>query len=483
MILDFLNKQDITLQDNPAITCNQIKLNYNEFKEKILQCASQLMNLGIQSDDHVALLSDNNIEFIIILFALWEISAIPIPLNIRLKEEELNELIIHSNSEIILVHNNLKEKLIYSDKKIIFPLKNLSHPKIISPGNKFDENKTALILYTSGTTTSPKGVMHSFHDLINNSESSNTFFQFNQKDRWLVCLPLYHIGGIQILMRAIIFGSELIIPNSLKTEDIIDAMCIYNPTLISIVQTTLTRLVEKDVNPNPKLRCVILGGGPGNDKIVKDAVEKGWKIVKVYGSTETVSMITAFSVNDNPNKIKSAGKLLGTNLIKIVDENGNLLLPNQTGEIVVSGESIMQGYWNNPVETNKRLINNEYFTNDFGYLDEDGFLYIASRRDDLIISGGENINPIEIEEAILSLPDIKNVCVVGLENNEWGQIVAAAIVQKKTGAFSSDRIIELLKPKLASYKLPKRILFVDDLPITSLGKIKLEEVRRLFQQT
>jgi o-succinylbenzoate---CoA ligase len=482
MIIDFLNKQNTFAPDRPALICNQVKLTYNELKEKILQTAYQLIENGIKADSRVLVLSENNWEYVVLIFALWEISAIPIPLNIRLKDEDLVQLLIHSDSETILIHSGSDRRLTTLDnkiKRIIFPLKSEPRSITVSYKNKWNEKQTALILYTSGTTSSPKGVIHTFKSLISNTESANLYFHFNYLDKWLVSLPLYHIGGLQILTRSIMYGSELIIPDSLKTPGIIDAIRNYHPNLISIVQTTLTRLIEYNFSYNRQF-TFILGGGPSNDKIVSDGIKRGWKIVKVYGSTETASMISAFSVNSYQDKIKSSGRPFRKNSMRIIDENGNKLLSNEIGEIVFSGESLMQGYWNNSIETNRRIIDHEYLTGDFGYIDEDGFLFISSRRDDLIISGGENINPNEIEDMIRIIPCVKDVCVVGLDNKEWGQVIAAAIILEQVNAISSNEFLDLLKPKLPSFKLPKKILFIDELPFNSLGKIKRDEVRKLF---
>jgi O-succinylbenzoic acid--CoA ligase len=400
-------------------------------------------------------------------------------LNCKLTDEELERLIIHSGSKIILTHSEFKNRM-SGLNKITFPLPYDTLSKIDPGITDADRNKTTLILYTSGTTGSPKGVMLSFNNLISSVESAGTFFNFNQNDRWLVSLPVYHIGGIQILIRSVVYGSAMIIPNSLRINDIIHAIKKFSPTQISLVPTVLSRLIEKDILPNPELKNVFLGGGPVNDELVKLAVIKGWNIIKVYGSTETSSMVTSVSVKDKPDKISSAGKPLGSNIISVIDVDGNPLPEKEYGEIVVEGDSIMQGYWINEEGTKKQLLNRKFFTGDLGFLDEDGFLFVDSRKDDLIISGGENIYPAEIEEVILGLSDVQQVCVLGLEDREWGQIVAAAIVIKKSSVLTQEKIIELLKSRIASFKIPKKLIFVDEIPKTPLGKVKRESIRKLF---
>ncbi|MCX6151713.1 MAG: o-succinylbenzoate--CoA ligase [Ignavibacteriales bacterium] len=484
MIIDFLNKNSDSILNNPVIYFDNVVISYREFEERILIATNKLISLGINQGTHVTLISENNLDSITILFSLWNISAVPIPLNIRLIDDELDNLIIHSESEFILVHQNLKKRLTNNSasiRKIIFPLSEDYNNEIPFCENSFKENNTALIIYTSGTTNLAKGVMLSFHNLISSALTSSSHFNFQNNDKWLVSLPLYHIGGIQILFRAIIFGSSVIIPKSLKTEDLINAIVEFKPTQISLVPTTLNRLIEKNISPYSELRNVFLGGGPSDEILLKRAIELGWNVIKVYGSTETSSMVTSVCINENPEKINSSGKSLGSNIIKIVDDKNNRLPQNQTGEIVVCGNSVMQGYWNDPEETNKRSINNEYFTSDIGYLDSDGYLYIDSRRDDIIISGGENINPTEIEQEIFKYPNVREVCVVGLKDNEWGQIVAAAIVPITPEKILSADLLKFLKCKLAGFKLPKQFLVLQQLPKTQLGKIKREEVRLLFE--
>ena len=478
MIFDLLNKKINSLQDQPVVISDEMNLNYLELIEKVTSCANWLSKLNIRQDEHVALVSDNNPDLIITLFALWQISAVPVVLNCKLTDEELKKLIDHSKSKNILVHNDFSKRL-PGLNKIIFLLKDKESTNENSEISIVDRNKTALILYTSGTTGSPKGVMLSFNNLISSTESAGTFFSFNHNDRWLVSLPLYHIGGIQILIRSIVYGSAMIIPKSLRTNDIIEAMGKFKPTQISLVPTVLSRLIKKEITPNKEIKNVFLGGGPANERLLKNAVKKSWNIIKVYGSTETSSMVSSVTIKDKPDKINSAGKPLGKNIIRIVDENGTPLSANMQGEIIIEGDSIMKGYWDDKEETNKGLINKKYFTGDLGFLDEEGYLYVISRKDNLIISGGEKINPKEIEEIMLSLPDIFEVCVIGLEDQEWGQIVAAAVVRKSL-SLTQEQIIESLKHRLASFKIPKKLLFVDKIPTTPLGKVKQEEVRKLF---
>ena len=271
MIFDLLNKKINSLQDQPVVISDEMNLNYLELIEKVTSCANWLSKLNIRQDEHVALVSDNNPDLIITLFALWQISAVPVVLNCKLTDEELKKLIDHSKSKNILVHNDFSKRL-PGLNKIIYPLKDKESTNENSEISIVDRNKTALILYTSGTTGSPKGVMLSFNNLISSTESAGTFFSFNHKDRWLVSLPLYHIGGIQILIRSIVYGSAMIIPKSLRTNDIIEAMGKFKPTQISLVPTVLSRLIKKEITPNKEIKNVFLGGGPANERLLKNAI-------------------------------------------------------------------------------------------------------------------------------------------------------------------------------------------------------------------
>ncbi len=480
MRLNFLNNKLDLLPHHPAFISNERIIYYNELDSIIDATSSELIKHGIKESGSVAILAEPCIDYLLLLLAIWNIRAIPIPLNIRSSQNELKTLLKHSGASHILVDKKSNWLIEKDDtvKIINFPFDIKDTDDIQDSASGI--NNTALIMYTSGSTGLPKGVIHSYENLINNALSSNSVFNFSTNDRWLLSLPVYHIGGLMILIRTLLFGSTLIIPSSLKTDDLAYSIKNYKPTLISLVSTSLLRLIENNVQPCKELRYTFLGGGSSGKDLIQRANDAGWNIVKVYGSTETASMISAFNTKEFPDKTASSGKTLPGNNMLILDEQKNILPKNNIGEIAVSGKSVTKAFLHDEELTAKSFRENYFLTGDYGYLDKDGFIFIESRRADFIVCGGENINLKEVERQILNHPMINEACVLGLPDNTWGTIPTAAIVTKGNIEMNEEEMSDYLRKHLASFKIPKRIIFLDSLPKTELGKTRTEELRNMF---
>ncbi|MEO8399225.1 MAG: o-succinylbenzoate--CoA ligase [Ignavibacteriaceae bacterium] len=481
MLFNFFPKQSTSDLNSRAIIQGNKEISYKELIDKVKSVSAYFLNEGIKANDKAAILSENNTEFIITILSLWNIGAVPIPLNIKLSKKELRDQINFSKCKKLISIKQAKKikfqnlqtiNFLSSFNKITsnFPLK-----------NKNNLNNTAVIIFTSGSSGNPKGVMLSFGNLDHSAVNCNEILNQVKTDRWLASLPFYHIGGFSIIVRALLFGASIIIPNSLKTKDLASSLKKDKPTSASFVSTQLKRLIEKNINPNKELKNILLGGGFVGDDLLNNAIKKGWKIIKVYGSTETASLVTALPFDKIKNKISSSGKPLNKNEIKIIGEKSRNLSKGKSGEILIKSLSVMKCYLNNKKETNRKLINGYYHSGDIGYLDEDGYLFVESRRNDLIISGGENINPYEVENEILKNKSVEEVSIVGLNDVEWGQIAAAAIVIKIGKKINEKNLKESLKKNLAAYKIPKKIIFVDGLPKSTLGKIQKEKLKKLFK--
>jgi O-succinylbenzoic acid--CoA ligase len=440
-----------------------------------LPVVSFLKDEGIKEGDRVAIYGNNNIDFVINVLALWQISAVPVPINTRLTENEISEQINLTQCGFILVSDELKNEFKNTSiKQIKYPFE--QNIKLTQPSRlNLDAEDTAAIIFTSGSSSKPKGVELSFNSFYQSAVIGNQLLRHMNSDRWLASLPFYHVGGFSIITRALLFSVPIIIPDSISADELISSIEKFHPTLISLVSTQLKRIVERKIKPNPEMKICLLGGGFSNNELIEEAINLGWPIVKVYGSTETSSFITALLTEEFNFKPNSSGKPLPPNTISIQDENGNELKPFEVGEVVVITPALMKGYAGSstkPVE--------EYRTGDIGFIDDEGYLFIETRRNDLIVSGGENINTVEVENTILIHTDVIEVCVVGIENKEWGQIVSAAVVLKEKSILTENELKNFLKDKLASFKIPKQIIFVNQLPKSQLGKILREKVKELF---
>src|ERR1035437_2909931 len=490
---DWLSEAAGLFKTKDYITTGNETFSFKDINDRAISLAHFLQKYyKIKRGDITAIISENNIEFILLLFALWKSGAVPVPINIRLNDSETNNLVTFFKPSFIFTDRSINKQVNCQDDKIIhivtdyvIPVKaEISENSVIPEKtdiSDFDENNTALILFTSGTSGNPKGVQLSFHNLRASFDNSNTVLNHHTRDKWIASLPFYHIGGFSIITRALLSGSSFIIPESLSTEDLADEIKRSRPTLLSLVSTQLRRLINLGIKPGAELKFVLLGGGYIEDTLVDEAIKEGWPVAKVYGSTETSSLITFLDYNKFENKKLSGGKPLANNQIFIVNESKDLLPPNIIGEIAIKSESCAKGYYNNPIETDKKFRDGIYYTGDSGLVDEEGYLFIDSRMDGLIVSGGENINPFEIETALLECPGVQNVSAFGQENNEWGYIVSVAVITKPALNISEKELKEFLLEKVSPYKLPRKFYFMNEFPMRPLGKIQKEKLKDILK--
>jgi O-succinylbenzoic acid--CoA ligase len=454
---------------------NDAQIKFFDFYNSALRLASQLTELGITKNDKVGILSENKKEFVELIFALWFIGAIPVPLNIRNSYPEIEASINRITINSILIQKDLARQYdqIKNIPNIYFPIEIDNKLQITEPIS-FSLDDNALILFTSGSTKKPKAVVHTFKSLFEGTKLTSQFSNLSENDRWLASLPFYHIGGFMIIVRSLINGSQMFLPNGLKSQNIIDAMNFFNPTHISLVETVLKDILESNVKLNSELKQLYLGGGPLSTQLCESGIVKGFPICKVYGSTETCSMISGLQADKNSLKMNSVGLPLGETEIKIVDASRTILNTNQIGEIAIKSKSNFKEYYDDDELTESVLQNGFYFSGDYGFLDSDGYLYIVNRREDIIITGGENVNIKEVEDVILNIPEIDDVFIFGEDDETWGQIVCAAIEVNKP--IDRDTIINLLKKTLAAYKIPKKFYFVSEIPRSDLGKVIREKL-------
>ncbi len=464
---NFFNFSD--RKDLVAVLKPKLSISYKELFNHSNQIAFSLSHNGIKKDNYVPILIDDNLLFIKTVIALWFLGAIPVPLNTKLLDDEIKSTL-----------DDFDFKFLVTDKKSSFNLsKNelgiIDFNKITSENDETQSfsipiwEKEAVVIFTSGSTGSPKGVVHTFSSLINSIINGNEILNHKETDRWLASLPFYHIGGFQIICRSLFYGCSIILPQSLQTDDLTKSIKEFNPTHLSLVSTQLEKLIQQSIKPNDSLKISLIGGGFINDELMIEADKLGWKTFQVYGSSETASMITAISANEIKSNPQSAGKVLTNVDIKISADS----------EILVKSNSLFKKYLDDENETSSKLINGFYHTGDLGFIDDDGYLFIEARRNDLIVSGGENVNPIEVEKAILKIKGIKEVCVFPKPSKTWGQIVVCVIV-KEDESINGIIVKENLKKIIAGYKIPKEFIFTSELPKTSLGKLEREKISKMF---
>lgn len=466
---------------NTAVIVKDSTKIYSELDD-ISTSFAEYISDKISKKELVGIYLDNSIEFIISVLSLWKLGAVPVPLNHLATEDELLKLVSITTLKTIITDKFHSQQINHPGAVDIIPFdlqkidfKKPSQRFIIS---EFNENDEAVVIFTSGSSGGLKGVVHTFHSLLNSIVNGNEIFKHKTSDRWLASLPFYHIGGFQMICRALFYGVSIIIPESLQTHHLSEAITELNPTHASFVSPQLKRLLDNKIKPNKELRCSLIGGGFIDKDLLRNAKISGWHPVKVYGSSETASFVCALSENNIEDKGDSTGKPVGNNKIMIVDENGIECSAKIEGEIIIKSDSLFKYYLNNESETKDRLKQESYFTGDLGYLDDDGFLYVTGRINEMIVTGGKNVNPLEVETAILKYPGIIEAVVFPVNDIEWGEIVCAAIVSAET--IDLERFKIFLKGKLSSYKVPKKIFIESSLPKTTLGKIEKKKLREKF---
>jgi len=469
--------------NSKAIISSEADFTYDELRKKVLVTAKYLIEQSISQYDCVGILGQNKVDYVISILALWQIGAIPVTINIRLTETEVQEQLERAKCSTVLVQKEFLEKVEGTQINTLQLPFEIKESDSINVNEKINLDDSAVILFTSGSTDKSKGVILSFKSLYNSAVNSNQLLSYTRSDRWLASLPFYHIGGFSIITRSILLGLPLIIPDSLSFENIKTSLNKWQPTFISLVSAQLNKIVDENFSPNSELKNCLIGGGFAENDLLKNASELGWPVNVVYGSTETASFVTALLKDEIIFKPNSVGRAVPTNKVFIKDIDGNEQKPFEIGEIVVQSNSLMSGYLDKS-ETNEIIKNDLYYTGDLGYADDDEFLFITGRKNYLISSGGENVNPKEVEDALIEHPMILEAAVFPLKDKEWGEIVAVSIVMKlKSEKISEDETKKFLREKLSSFKIPKKIFFEEQLPKTELGKVEKSKLIERYKFT
>jgi o-succinylbenzoate---CoA ligase len=354
----------------PAVISSDKIITYEELEIQSSALALKLSE-NISGNEYVGIYLDNSPDYITAIVALWKLGAVPVPLNLLAAEDELLKVVSITSLKTIITDKIRSQQIKHLGSVDIIPI-DLQKIDFEKPSQRFiisefNENDEAVVIFTSGSSGGPKGVVHTFHSLLGSIVNGNEIFKHKPSDRWLASLPFYHIGGFQIICRALYYKAAVIIPQSLQTEEITEAINEFKPTHASFVSAQLKRLLDNQTKPNNEMRCSLIGGGFIDKKLMLDAKISGWHPVKVYGSSETASFVCALSENDIEEKGDSTGKPIGNNQIKIVDEKG-IECPFQTeGEIVIKSDSLFKNYLNNESETKNKLKQDSYFTGDLGY--------------------------------------------------------------------------------------------------------------------
>lgn len=461
---------------------------FRELDRRARITAARFAHHGVREGDRVALLVKNGLHTVEMIHALHYIGAVLVPLNIRLTPRELVWQI--NDADICLfVYDRTQEEKAKAVSTTLPELNTTSWDSLSS----FEQEETDVslkwtisldtlqsIMYTSGTTGYPKGVMLTYGNHWWSAVGSSLNLGLHTQDRWLASVPFFHISGLSILMRSVIYGITAVIHESFDPEAVNQAIMEDNVTIVSVVSAMLDRMVEElgsSVYPDT-FRCMLLGGGPVPWPLLEKSQQKHIPVFQTYGLTETASQIVTLSPEYMLSKSGSTGKPLFPSELRIEKDFMNQP-PGRAGEIVVKGPTITPGYWKQEATTVKTIRNGWLYTGDIGYVDEEGFLYVLDRRSDLIISGGENVYPAEIEAVLNSHPAVAEAGVTGVAHKKWGQVPVAFVTLKQPNQASEETLRAFCRERLAAFKVPIRIYTVDELPRNASNKLLRRELLKL----
>lgn len=480
---NWLKKRAFLTPNRPAIVFQGKTTTFKELYDKSYHLAGQLNASGVAKGQFVGLLLRNHIDSVHILMALQLIGVRAVILNNRLTAEEIIWQLKDSQSAYLISEEYLQKKAYFIQEKLpdvsVLMKENIHEFHMPNIEEEINLADICTIMYTSGTTGNPKGVIQTYGNHWWSATASTLNLGLNEDDCWLLSVPLFHISGYSILMKCIIYGMKIVIQEKFDPDQAIADIKKEHVTIMSVVSVMLSRMVEhlKEGTLPSYFRCALLGGGPASLSLLESCVKKGIPVFQTYGMTETSSQIVTLSPEDSIRKLGSAGKSLFPSQLKIVKKNGEEAYVKEPGEIIVKGPNVTIGYLNRETES---IHDGWLYTGDIGYQDEDGFLYVLDRRSDLIISGGENIYPAEIEGVLTSHPAIEDAGVIGQTNETWGKVPVAFIVKKSS--VTEEEILQYCKERLAKYKIPHHLYTIDQIPRNASKKILRRELRILLNK-
>ncbi|MFB6233006.1 MAG: o-succinylbenzoate--CoA ligase [Haloarculaceae archaeon] len=439
----------------------------------------------------VALLSSTRVESVAAVHAALRAGAAVVPLNTRLSDRELRAQLRTVDPALLVCESGTEPTALDTAG---CPVLSLDTPEtsavdalwtVDAPGGesasdgtgewpRWDRDETALLLFTSGTTGRPKCVRLTLGTLVASATAAAFRLGVSPGDRWLDCLPIYHVGGLAPLVRCALYGTTLLVATEFDATGTAEALATQRATGVSLVPTQLRRLLAADWQPPASLETVLLGGAPAPAALVERALDAGVPVSPTYGLTEAASQVATAPPSLAGDCPGSVGHPLLFTTVTVVDDDGSPLDAGETGELVVDGPTVTPGYLD-PDRTAAAFGDAGLYTGDVGYRDADGRLWVLGRADDTIVTGGENVHPGEVESVLREHPDVDGAAVVGVPDAEWGERVGALVVGPD--ALEPADVRAFARDRLAGFKLPRTVAVGTALPRTASGTVDRQAVR------
>ncbi len=506
--VNFVTIPSAIVPDQEILVFGARRVTFAELNDRVARLSTVFKQLGLKQHDVVALLDTNSDLYIQCYYAAAKAGLTFLPLNYRAKETELEYMINTAGTKVLLVGDRYLDLV-----KIIQP--RLKSPTLVAIGEgpagmqrllalteraepddgeaEVDDEDTSILMYTSGTTSLPKGVMLSFRDFTAYVTANVEMADGTDRGAALVCVPFYHIAGTTAYMTNIWTGRRLVIMPQFDAKNWLSLVEKEQITNAFVVPTMMKQIIDEPAFAKTDLSSLAnlaYGGSAMPVQVIRRAIEvfpKTVGFVNAYGQTETTSSLTVLGPNDHRiegtaeqvelklKRLNSIGKPLPDVEIKVRDDDGKFLPVGEIGEIIIRTPRIMKGYAGR--EDDAKLAEGWRATGDRGWVDEDGYVFFAGRKDDMIIRGGENIAPAEIETVLMSHPAVDECAVIGVPSVEWGQTIKAFVVPRKGAKVTAEELAEHCRGRLASFKRPEQIEFIDELPKNPLGKILRKDLR------
>jgi long-chain acyl-CoA synthetase len=484
-LAEIITRSSISFPDKEAIIFRNKPITYKTLDKQTNRLANLITSMGLKKGERVGLMMSNRPEFVTAFFGILKAGAVPVLINALFKEKELSYVLSNSGASGLItetsympIFDNIRNDIPGCSKVILADemgklLEDMSEETEVSAAL---EDDIAILMYTSGSTGNPKGVILTHNNLYSNAvEASQIISAMSYTDRVFVVIPYFHIYAMNWGMVAPLSqGATIVIMERFVPEDVFEAVKKHQITVFLGVPTIYHRL---SAHPNVRkddfssIRYALCGGAPLPVTLIEETEKTiGMNIHEGYGQTETSPIVTVNRFG-GPRKAGSAGPAAPGVEVKILDDAGQEMPFGQDGEIVVKGPNVMKGYYKLDGETERVLRNNWFFTGDIGRLDEDGYLYITDRKGDLIISGGHNIYPREVEEVLAYHPDLVESAVIGVPDKDMGEVVKAFVVVKQGKDVEPEALFKFCKERMAAFKVPRFIEYREALPKDGPGKI------------
>lgn len=494
MILEKLKRYAEETPNATALVFDGRQWSYADMYAGAEKIASYLTERGIRQGDIVAQYMLNSDYFMLVYYGVQLTGATVMPVNTKLVGREVAYIFEHSQAKGLIYDESLEDTVGSTGSKFELSLNVEEIKAIVSDERvqyevpKIEASDVAVVMYTSGTTGKPKGVMLSHDNIIQTAEIWSESMKMTAKDRMFICTPLFHCAGSHVFaVPTHSVGGAVIIEEAFSPVETLGKLVATEATIFFGVPAMYTILLNKpelaDYSFN-HLRLFCYGAAPMPYELVKRLKDAFPKVAvqNLYGQTENSPATSSLLDDAALIKIGSVGKPLARTKVKLVDPNGEEVPVGEVGEICVKGPQVMLGYLRAPEETAKTIVDGWLYSGDLGKFDEEGYLYIVDRKKDMIIRAGENIYPIEVEEVLYQMPEILEAAVVGIPHEVYGEVPKAFVVTKDGYSLTEDTVVAFCKERLAMYKLPYEVEFMNELPRNASGKVLKHVLRPKVEQ-